>query len=31
LLRNLSEKIAQLDMANSNVKDVQSRLLRALL
>lgn len=31
LLRNLSEKIAQLDMAHSNLKDVQSRLLRAFL
>lgn len=31
LLRNLSEKIAQLDRAHSNLKDVQSRLLRAFL
>ncbi len=31
LLRSLSEKIAQLDMAHSNLKDVQSRLLRAFL
>lgn len=31
LLRNLSEKIAQLDVAHSNLKDVQSRLLRAFL
>jgi response regulator RpfG family c-di-GMP phosphodiesterase len=31
LLRNLREKIQQLDAAHSNLKDVQSRLLRAFL
>ncbi len=31
LLRTLREKIAQLDEAHSNLKDVQSRLLRAFL
>lgn len=31
LLRKLSEKITQLDAAHSNIKDVQTRLLRAFL
>jgi DNA-binding NtrC family response regulator len=31
LLRQLSDKIAQLDVAHTNLKDVQSRLLRAFL
>jgi putative two-component system response regulator len=31
LLRNLRSKISELDMAHSNLKDVQSRLLRAFL
>jgi len=31
LLRNLRDKITQLDMAHSNLKDVQTRLLRAFL
>jgi DNA-binding NtrC family response regulator len=31
LLRNLREKISELDMAHSSLKDVQSRLLRAFL
>ena len=31
LLRNLRDKISQLDMAHSNLKDVQTRLLRAFL
>ena len=31
LLRNLRDKITELDMAHSNLKDVQARLLRAFL
>jgi DNA-binding NtrC family response regulator len=31
LLRNLRDKIAELDTAHSNLKDVQTRLLRAFL
>lgn len=31
LLRNLKDKIAQLDMAHTSLKDVQTRLLRAFL
>jgi DNA-binding NtrC family response regulator len=31
LLRNLRDKISELDMAHSSLKDVQSRLLRAFL
>ncbi len=31
LLRSLNDKITQLDAAHSNLKDVQSRLLRAFL
>jgi DNA-binding NtrC family response regulator len=31
LLRNLRDKISELDMAHSNLKDVQARLLRAFL
>jgi response regulator RpfG family c-di-GMP phosphodiesterase len=31
LLRNLRDKISQLDTAHSNLKDVQARLLRAFL
>jgi DNA-binding NtrC family response regulator len=31
LLRNLRDKILELDLAHSNLKDVQSRLLRAFL
>ena len=31
LLRSLQSKISELDMAHSNLKDVQSRLLRAFL
>jgi DNA-binding NtrC family response regulator len=31
LLRNLRDKITQLDTAHSNLKDVQTRLLRAFL
>jgi DNA-binding NtrC family response regulator len=31
LLRQLNEKIAELDVAHSSLKDVQSRLLRAFL
>jgi DNA-binding NtrC family response regulator len=31
LLRNLKEKVSELDEAHTNLKDVQSRLLRAFL
>jgi response regulator RpfG family c-di-GMP phosphodiesterase len=31
LLRTLNEKITELDWAHSNLKDIQSRLLRAFL
>jgi DNA-binding NtrC family response regulator len=31
LLRNLRDKISELDMAHTNLKDVQARLLRAFL
>ena len=31
LLRNLKQKVSELDAAHSNLKDVQSRLLRAFL
>jgi len=31
LLRSLREKISQLDLAHSNLKDVQARLIRAFL